>query len=113
MALDTPILRKTYDFYKLLCKYRNLVTRSERYALWLKCENATLEIIESLIEVSHQDGEDSKASLYKISDKVDFLKIFMRLAKDTQAINHDQYLEIERSLQEIGKMTGGWLKALK
>ena len=71
-----------------------------------------IKIIETIIVVSHQEGDKSKASLYTISDKVDLLKILIRLAKDTQAIDYKLYLEIESFLQEIGKMIGGWLKSV-
>ncbi len=44
---------------------------------------------------------------------VDLLKILIRLAKDIQALDNKKYLQLESSLQEIGRMLGGWRKSLK
>jgi hypothetical protein len=40
------------------------------------------------------------------------LKVLIRLAKETRAIDNPQYLEIQVILQEIGKMIGGWIKSV-
>ena len=110
MVLDTPILNKAYDLYKLLSHLRKLVPKAERYTLWFKCEEASLAILESLVATAHQQGDERTKSLYKISDKIDLLKIFFRLAKENQVISLDKYLEIQKLLQEMGKMVGGWIK---
>jgi len=52
-------------------------------------------------------------TLYKISCKLDLLKILLRLAKDTLALTNKSYLELQEMLQEIGKMLGGWIRATK
>lgn len=44
---------------------------------------------------------------------LDLLKILIRLAKDIQALDNKKYLQLESSLQEIGRMLGGWRKSLK
>lgn len=44
---------------------------------------------------------------------LDLLKILIRLAKDIQALDNKKYLQLESSLQEVGRMLGGWRKSLK
>src|SRR5271154_1971958 len=48
--LDIPIFHKIYDLYKLLDSYQNRIPKSQRYTLWQKCENTTLELLEALLE---------------------------------------------------------------
>ena len=110
--LDIPIFHKIYDLYKLLHSYHGRIPKSERYTLWQKCENTTLTLLEALIETSHRQGEDRIHSLYIISNKLDLLKVLIRLAKETHTIDHQQYLEIQLIIQEIGKMVGGWIKSV-
>ena len=110
MVLDTPILNKTYDLYKLLCRHRSRVPKSDRYTLWVECESTVLAILRTTINTTHQKGERRIESLYSISNHVDLLKVLIRLAKDNQAIDLSQYDEIQRLLQEIGRMVGGWIK---
>lgn len=51
--------------------------------------------------------------LEEASTNLETLKILIRLAKDVKTIPDKWYIEYETRLQEIGKMIGGWMKALK
>ncbi|MBI3385710.1 four helix bundle protein [Candidatus Gottesmanbacteria bacterium] len=51
--------------------------------------------------------------LEKMSVKIDLLKVLLRLAKDTRAISTGKYIELQATLQEIGKMLGGWMRATR
>lgn len=111
-VLDIPIFHRIYDLYKLLHSYQPKIPKSERYTLWQKCENTALALLETLIETSHQKGEGRAQLLYAISNKLDLLKVLIRLAKDTRTIDNPQYLEIQTVTQEIGRMIGGWIKSV-
>jgi hypothetical protein len=103
-VLDIPIFHKIYELYKLLHSYHHKVPKSERYTLWQKCE--------ALIETSHHKGEQRLYHFHIISNKLDLLKVLVRLAKETRTIDNKQYLEIQTIIQEIGKMVGGWIKSV-
>jgi len=111
-VLDIPIFHKIYDLYKLLHSYQIRIPKSERYTLWQKCENTALALLEALIETSHQKGENRAQFLYTLSNKLDLLKVLIRLAKDIRIIDDSQYLEIQVVIQEIGRMIGGWIKSV-
>jgi len=111
-VLDIPIFHRIYNLYKLIHSYQTKIPKSERYTLWQKCENTTLALLEVLIETSHQKGEDRIRTLYVLSNKLDLLKVLVRLAKEIQTISDSQYLEIQAVIQEIGKMIGGWIKSV-
>lgn len=111
-VLDIPIFHKIYDLYKLLHSYHNLIPKSARYNLWYKCESTALALLEALIETGHRKGEERLQLLFTISNKLDLLKVLIRLAKDTHTIDNKQYLEVQTIIQEIGKMVGGWIKSV-
>ena len=111
-VLDIPIFHKVYDLYKLLHDYHNRIPKFQRYTLWQKCESTTLVLLEALIETNHQKGEDRLRSLYNISNKLDLLKVLIRLAKETRTIDLKQYVAIQENIQEVGKMIGGWIKSV-
>jgi hypothetical protein len=111
-VLDIPIFHRSYDLYKLLHSYQARIPKLQRYTIWQKCENTTLTLLEALIDTGHRKGADRLESLYILSNKLDLLKVLIRLAKDTRAIDNAQYLEIEKIMQEIGKMIGGWIKSV-
>ena len=111
-VLDIPIFHRIYDLYKLLYSYQAKIPKSGRYTLWQRCENTTLALLEALIETGARKGEDRIKALYLVSNKLDLLKVLIRLAKDTRLISDVDYLQIQKFLQEIGKMIGGWIKSV-
>lgn len=110
-SLDVPIFAKLYEFYKKLASATTTFPKTKRYTLGQKSDNLTLEVFELLFSVPN--AKDKMKTLHQISGKIDLLKILLRLAKDTQALTNNNYLELQALLQEIGKMLGGWIKATK
>ena len=51
--------------------------------------------------------------LQNINVKLDLEKVLIRLAKDNKCLDNKSYLRVSESLQEICKMTGGWIRYLK
>ena len=85
--------------------------KTKRYTLGEKLDNTTLDILELLFSVP--STKNKVEILQQISTKVDLLKVLLRLAKDSLAIQNNKYLELEAYLQEIGRMLGGWIRSTK
>ncbi len=110
---EVPIILKTYELYKEIHVLQKTIPKSDRYSLWVKIQNATLDILEGLLQVGYVTPENRTNFLTKISAKVDILRIFIRLAFDVKTINNSKYLHLQECLDEIGRMLGGWLKSTK
>lgn len=110
---DIPILRKLYELYKLLHSYRAGVPKADRYGLWQQIENICLELLELILAASQQTRTAKPALLQTASVKLSSLRFFIRLAKDTKAIDAKKYLALQALADEIGRMLGGWLRSVK
>ncbi|PIP30689.1 MAG: hypothetical protein COZ25_05045 [Ignavibacteria bacterium CG_4_10_14_3_um_filter_37_18] len=110
---DTPVIQKVYDFYKELYLIVEKMPKKDKYALGLKIQNTTLDLLELLIEASNLREQEKLIPLRKSIAKVDLLKILIRLSYEIKAIDIKKYLTLEENLQEIGKMVGGWIRYLK
>ena len=111
--LDIPIFRKTYDLYKEFYSLRLSVPKQDRYALWQKCENLLIEVLEGVILASQQSKSEKLPTLEKTSVKLNFLRVCIRLMKDIEAIEAKKYVIIEAKIDEIGSQLGGWIKFTK
>lgn len=111
--LDIPILKKSYDLYKEFYKLRLTVPKQDRYTLWQKCEATLITVIEGILMASQQSKIEKLPTLEKVSIKLNFLKICVRLMKDVKAMTPKTYIITEANLDEIGKMLGGWIKSTK
>jgi len=108
---DIPIFIKLYDFYKNLTPVITAFPKTKRYTLGQKLDNITLDILELLFSVPA--SKDKVDILQQISTKIDLIKVLLRLAKDSQAIQNNKYLGLESILQEIGRMLGRWIRSTK
>lgn len=111
--LDIPIFSKLYDFYKNLHSQLKLFPKSDRYTLGGKLDSITLEIFELISQVPLYPKEQKIDILIQMSSKIDLLKILFRMACDNKSLSIKSYLSLQESLQEIGKMAGGWLRYFK
>ena len=111
--LDIPIIQSSYKFYLDLHNYQKNISKIKRYTLWKKCENSSLKILEMLIQAGYLNQKNRSNQLIKISAQIDILRIFLRLALDTKVFNQKKHIEFLTSLDEIGRMLGGWLRSIK
>ncbi len=94
-------------------QYLKSFPQRDRYSLGQKIENFTLLTFESVILASTNQGEAKLPFIEKAIAYTNLIKILIRLAKDINILKMDRYLQLEKSLLEIGRMLGGWKKSLK
>jgi len=97
--------------YKLFYSYLANFPKKDKYALGLRCENALLELLQTLMLATSVPKTEKLLILHKASVKLDVAKVFIRLCKDVKILDNKKYLALESSLQEIGRMLGGWIKS--
>lgn len=110
---DIPIFKKSYDLYKTLYVYRLAVPKQDRYALWQKCEQTILDIVEGILLASQEPKDAKCPTLEKVSIKLNMTRVFFRLAKEIKAIDNKKYVVLQTNVDEIGRMLGGWIKSTK
>ena len=111
--LDIPIFKKSYELYKTFYSFRLIVPKQDRYTIWQRCETLILEILEGLLYASQTPKAEKLPFLEKTSMKLNFLRVFVRLMKDTKSLDTKKYLVLEAAVDEIGRMLGGWIKSTK
>jgi len=111
--LDIPIFKKSYELYKIFYGFRGSVPKQDRYTVWQRCENLILEVLEGILYASQVSKADKLPFLEKTSMKLNFLRVFVRLMKDTKVVDTKKYLMLEALIDEIGRMLGGWIKSTK
>jgi hypothetical protein len=108
---DIPIFKKTYDLYKTFYSYRDSIQKQDRHTIWQRCENIMLEILEGVLLASQTQKSDKLPILEKVSLKLNFLRVFLRLMKEVKTIDNKKYAALEGLVDEIGRMLGGWIKS--
>jgi hypothetical protein len=110
---DIPILKKASDLYRDFYGLRNGIPKQDRYALWRKCEQTLVDVLEALLLAGQLPKSDKFPVLEKASLKLNLLRVFIRLAKEIKVLDMKKYILLQEQIDEIGRMLGGWLKASK
>lgn len=108
--LEIPIMSKLFVIYEFTHKLIFKLPKFERYTLGEKTENIILETIEMIIIANGTSKYEKEKYLLKSNAKIEMLKLLYRIMLNCHIIEFKKYLEIEGYLQEIGKMTQGWIK---
>lgn len=106
-----PILQRCYETYKLLdCLAKNNPDDTLRKS----AEITLLEIIELVVIATRLDRSEKKSTLSQAERKIDILKVFIDMAKENgRLIGSQNIIPLNEKVEEISKMIGGWLKAVK
>ena len=110
---DIPIFKKSYDLYKLFYSYRNTISKQDRYAIWQRCDGMILEVLENIMAASQMAKGEKLPVLEKTSIRLNFLRVFIRLMHETKGIDIKKYVLLQESIDEIGRMLGGWMRSVK
>ncbi len=110
---DIPIFKKAYELYKTFYGFRNIIPKQDRYTIWQRCESLILDILESILLASQTPKDEKLPILEKTSMKLNFLRVFVRLMKETKALDNKKYVVLQELIDEIGRMLGGWLRSIR
>ncbi len=102
-----PLLNRIYDLYQQMPD----ISKSEENTLRKSSEITILEILELVVIATRQRNEEKLQTLRQANRKLDTLKVFADMAKESKTIKEDKYSEIQESCQSVGRMIGGWLKS--
>lgn len=87
--------------------------KKDRFGIYLKIENVILEIINLTIAASLETKINKLSILNLARIKIETLKRLLRIVYELKLIESRKYIGLESELQEISKMTNGWIKYLK
>ena len=107
------VLTKTKEAYKLWFKSLADFPKVYRYSLGGKIENCFLSLLENTFITAYLSGEKKASQLSLAILKLDNLKFFLQLAWENRCLSNNHYATLSESLNEIGRMLGGWKKGLE
>ncbi len=108
MLKDLIVFQKAYDFLKWIHVLAGKYPKAEKFVLAQRTENAALDLLAAVVEAN--TSRDKTAALTKALLAFEILKIWLRLGFEFRFMSLKQYEAGSRSLDEIGRLLGGWNK---
>lgn len=108
--IEMPILSQLVVLYESVHTLVFSFPKYERYSLGEKIQNAILSAIELAVIANGSNKYEKEKILLRANAKIELLKVLVRIALNCKMIETRNYFETERRIQEIGKMTQGWIR---
>lgn len=106
------IFAKVYDAYRLISNLTVNFPKKDRYALGIRLETATLELLEHIIEAETTVAALKDRALIAAVVSADICSVLTRLSLERKLIAETNYFALAEAFQETAKMANGWRKSL-
>jgi 23S rRNA-intervening sequence protein len=106
------IVLKAYELLKTSIPMLNNLPRSAKFTLGERIQDHLADLLETYIKAYYLPAAEKRPLLNQANVTLEMLRYYFRLGYDLGHYNSLRYQEFVEKLQEIGKMTGGWLKSL-
>ena len=83
--------------------------RSQKFLLGDRIQSTALDVLERLIEATYTKG--LRPALLAANLGLEKLRFLFRLATELKYLDLRRYEHAARSVDEIGRLVGGWLKS--
>ncbi len=112
-ASNETIVQKAYDLLRSTIPVLDKFPRSQKFTLADRIQNGLTELMEELIRAYYSPPDAKRALLQQVNIRLEILRHYFRLCYDLGLYSSLKYKDFAERLDEIGRMTGGWLKSLK
>lgn len=108
---NLKIKQRTEDMIKYGYIALRQFPKSEKFSLALDIKRTMFAMLEKIIRANRQ--RDKLAALHEIDTELEVLRTQIRLAMELEFLPFKKYEVWSGHLAEVGRMLGGWLKAVK
>lgn len=107
------IVMKNYELLKFAIPIINRLPKSQRFILGDRMQNHLLDLLERLMEAMYAPKNQKHQLLQKVNLHLEKIRFLFRLSFDLHHLSKKQYTDLITKTDEIGRMTGGWIKSLQ
>ena len=112
-SFNAPIIHKINVLYQNIYWLGKCINKRDYFGIWIKVENICLEILEYSLTAALKPKTLKFSFLENSKIKIEILKYLIRNCSESKIIEDKHYLLLIKQLEEISKMTAGWIKFLQ
>jgi hypothetical protein len=110
MAESDNILTKMHDLLVYVIPQINKFPRDQRFVLGDRIESKLLDVQESCLRAYY--SRDKRGHLLEANLRLEVARHLVRLAHGLRLFSNHTYGVLAGKMDEVGRMIGGWLKAV-
>jgi len=109
---ESPIFVRTHDLLLWLIPQTLKFPREQRFVLARRVQDAALDFQELILEAALGAKEGQAEKLAQADVMLARLRFYLRLCTELELWGSRQYEHVARLVAEIGRLLGGWQKAV-
>ena len=90
----------------------NSLPRNYKFTIGDRVHNHLEDLLEMLIDANYTSADKKRPILIQVNVKLEKLRYYFRLGYDLGFYTSIKYADFAAKLDEIGRLTGGWIKSL-
>lgn len=107
---ESPLFARTYDFLLWLIPQVQKFPRAHRFGVAERIQRLALDFQDGIVAAGKSQKEKRFEKLAQADIHLEQLRTWVRFARDNHLITVRQYEHAARSMSEMGKLLGAWLK---
>jgi hypothetical protein len=111
--MQEPIVLKAYELLKFTLPLINRLPKNQKFTYGDRLQNHLTDLLEQLLEAFYSPPDAKRPLLMRINIRLEKLRFLFRLGFETGLFDSGMYRELSSRTDEIGRMCGGWLRAIK
>ncbi len=89
------------------------IPKSHRFTVGQRLDNLTLDALLCVTRALYSSAAGKRRLLEELNLQLELLRVLWRLVHDQRWISQQQLVFVMGCIDEIGRMTGGWLRQLE
>jgi hypothetical protein len=112
MALysDLPVYKSTYELLVATFKFTKNFSKEYKYTVGESLKKETIELLTLIYRANVK--RDKNDVLQEARERIEVIRLFIRLMKDMQEISLKQFVQINETVENVSKQLTGWQKSV-
>ena len=110
MALysELPVYKATYDLLLGIFRFTKDFGKEYKYTVGESLKKETIELLTLIYRANVK--RDKQEVLQEARERIEVIRLFIRLMKDMQQISVKQFVQINEVVENVSKQLSGWQK---
>lgn len=104
------IERKAKELIKYIDVYTRQFPKYQKYVLGERLRNQSQDLIDLIITINKKHYKKTDLSLLDVRHEQ--LRVNVNISYELELVEYDRYHHLANLINEIGRMIGGWFKAI-
>jgi len=109
---NLPVYKTSYDLLLEVFEIIKKFPREYKYTLWDKIKNEIIDLITSIYRANNS-FDNRIFNIKSAREKVEILRLYMRLTKDLKLININKYVNLSENIESLSKQLLAWENSFK